>query len=94
LFKRNIPAGHETRRDQNQKLEPEVRRAGQFPDWHSPTDVLEVQWRYQHSVQNVFKHKRGTAGKARTNWRQAFQTWGEVLASIKSSTELFYGLGA
>jgi hypothetical protein len=94
LFKRNIPAGHETRRDQNQKLEPEVRRAGQFPDWHSPTDVLEVQWRYQHSVQNVFKHKRGTAGKARTNWRQAFQTLGEVLASIKSSTELFYGLGA
>jgi putative transposase len=53
--------------------------------WRSPPDALEVQLRCRDFTRNVFKRKPGTAGEARDGWQQAFQTWGEVLASIQLS---------
>jgi putative transposase len=53
--------------------------------WRSPPDQLEVMLRCRDFTRNVFKRKRGSAGEARESWHQAFQTWGEVLLSIKPS---------
>jgi putative transposase len=53
--------------------------------WRSPPEQLERVLGCRDFVRNVFKKKLGTAGEARAGWQNAFQTWGEVMASVSQS---------